>query len=141
MRVFSLMDFKLEGANLIEASAGTGKTYTISALFLRLILEKGLPVSEVLVVTFTRAATAELKQRLRNALVSAQRYIQTRTCSDDTLQSLFEKALAVTDESTFEGRVNTALRAFDEAAIFTIHGFSVQLKTMRCWLTVPLNWN
>lgn len=123
MRVFSLMDFKLEGANLIEASAGTGKTYTISALFLRLILEKGLPVSEVLVVTFTRAATAELKQRLRNALVSAQRYIQTRTCSDDTLQSLFEKALAVTDESTFEGRVNTALRAFDEAAIFTIHGF------------------
>ena len=85
MRVFSLMDFKLEGANLIEASAGTGKTYTISALFLRLILEKGLSVNEVLVVTFTRAATAELKQRLRDALVAAQRFIQTKNCSDSTL--------------------------------------------------------
>ena len=94
MQVFSLMDFKLEGSNLIEASAGTGKTYTISALFLRLILEKGLKVNEVLVVTFTRAATAELKQRLRNALVMAHRYNQTKACSDATLQALFEKALA-----------------------------------------------
>ena len=84
MNVFSLTDFKLNGANLIEASAGTGKTYTISALFLRLILEKGVSVGEILVVTFTRAATAELKQRLRNALVAAQRYIQTNTCLDAT---------------------------------------------------------
>ena len=123
MQVFSLMDFKLEGSNLIEASAGTGKTYTISALFLRLILEKGLKVNEVLVVTFTRAATAELKQRLRNALVMAQRYNQTKACSDATLQALFEKALAVCGEDAFASRVSTALRAFDEAAIFTIHGF------------------
>ena len=113
----------LEGSNLIEASAGTGKTYTISALFLRLILEKGLKVNEVLVVTFTRAATAELKQRLRNALVMAQRYNQTKACSDTTLQALFEKALAVCGEDAFASRVSTALRAFDEAAIFTIHGF------------------
>ena len=123
MNVFSLTDFQLEGANLIEASAGTGKTYTISALFLRLILEKGLSVGEILVVTFTRAATAELKQRLRNALVAAQRYIQTNACSDATLRLLFEKALSMHGEALFAARVNTALRAFDEAAIFTIHSF------------------
>ena len=123
MNVFSLTDFKLNGANLIEASAGTGKTYTISALFLRLILEKGVSVGEILVVTFTRAATAELKQRLRNALVAAQRYIQTNTCLDATLRLLFEKALSMHGEALFAARVNTALRAFDEAAIFTIHSF------------------
>ena len=131
MRVFSLLDFELKGANLIEASAGTGKTYTISALFLRLILEKALPVSKVLVVTFTRAATAELKQRLRNALVAAQRYCQTKTCEDPTLLALFEKALESCsmegDEASawvrFTARVNAALRGFDEAAIYTIHGF------------------
>jgi len=47
----------LQGTNLIEASAGTGKTYTITTLFIRLILEKNLTVDKILVVTFTEAAT------------------------------------------------------------------------------------
>ena len=50
---------------VVEASAGTGKTYALAALFLRLVLEQGLGVDEVLVVTFTEAATAELKTRIR----------------------------------------------------------------------------
>ncbi len=130
MRVFSLENFQLHGANLIEASAGTGKTYTISALYLRLILEKGLPIAEILVVTFTRAATAELKLRLRDALVAAQRFIQTGQCADETLVRLFERAIGVCAQkagndgrSLFLLRVEEALRAFDEASIFTIHGF------------------
>ena len=52
---FNLLDSALEGTNLIEASAGTGKTYTIAGLFLRLLLEKRLSVKEILVVTFTEA--------------------------------------------------------------------------------------
>jgi exodeoxyribonuclease V beta subunit len=51
----------LEGINLIEASAGTGKTYTITTLFIRLILEKHLTVDKILVVTFTEVATEELR--------------------------------------------------------------------------------
>ena len=55
----------LEGVRLLEASAGTGKTWTIAALYLRLLLERGLEVPEILVVTFTQAATEELRERIR----------------------------------------------------------------------------
>ena len=61
----------LQGVNLVEAAAGTGKTWTITALYLRLLLEQDLPVARILVVTYTRAATGELRQRLRDALVAA----------------------------------------------------------------------
>ena len=61
----------LVGRQLIEASAGTGKTWTIAMLFLRLVVERGLRVEEILVVTFTRAATAELSRRLRGRLQEA----------------------------------------------------------------------
>ena len=65
---FDLLGSPLEGTNLIEASAGTGKTHTIAGLFLRLVVEKKLPVNEILVVTFTEAATEELKDRIRTTL-------------------------------------------------------------------------
>ena len=58
----------LQGAHSIEASAGTGKTYSITLIWLRLIIEKQLRVEEILVSTFTVAATAELKERLLAAL-------------------------------------------------------------------------
>ena len=62
---FDPLTVPVQGTALIEASAGTGKTYGIAALFARLILLEKLPVDKVLVVTFTKAATAELKTRLR----------------------------------------------------------------------------
>ncbi len=55
----------LEGSNLIEASAGTGKTYSIALLTLRLIIEKNIPIEKILMVTFTKAAVAELEIRIR----------------------------------------------------------------------------
>ena len=58
-------DVPLGGTVLVEASAGTGKTHAITSLFLRLVLEQGVPVQSILVVTFTEAATAELRDRLR----------------------------------------------------------------------------
>src|SRR5512136_644430 len=70
-QVFDPLKTPLEGANLIEASAGTGKTYTITGLFLRLLLEKNLAVHEILVVTFTEAATEELKDRIRSKIREA----------------------------------------------------------------------
>ena len=70
---FDLLNSPLEGTNLIEASAGTGKTYTIAGLFLRLLLEKNLSVDQILVVTFTEAATGELRDRIRAKLREATR--------------------------------------------------------------------
>ncbi len=62
---FDVFGCPLHGTRLIEASAGTGKTWTLCGLYLRLLLERALPVAEILVVTFTNAATAELRERIR----------------------------------------------------------------------------
>ena len=65
MKPFDLLNAPLDGVNLIEAGAGTGKTYNIEGLFVRLILETQLQVDQILVLTFTNAATEELKDRIR----------------------------------------------------------------------------
>ncbi|HET8829092.1 MAG TPA: UvrD-helicase domain-containing protein, partial [Pelobium sp.] len=62
---FNASTVALEGTNLIEASAGTGKTYSIAILVLRLLLEKNISIKEILMVTFTKAAVAELEERIR----------------------------------------------------------------------------
>lgn len=117
---FDLLNSPLGGTILIEASAGTGKTYTISGLFLRLILEKKYDVGEILVVTFTEAATAELKERIRNRLVEAVRVFSGEISDDVFLSGLAEKH---GDSKTALDSLREALRSFDQAAIFTIHGF------------------
>ncbi|MBW2456676.1 MAG: exodeoxyribonuclease V subunit beta [Deltaproteobacteria bacterium] len=89
------------GKALIEASAGTGKTYTIGTLYLKLLMEERLKVREILVVTFTRAATAELRDRLRARI-----------------REQAQKATGAVRE-----HLDTQLRCFDQAAIHTIHGF------------------
>lgn len=72
MKQFDLLQTPLQDVNLIEASAGTGKTFTLAGLYLRLILEHQLNVDQILVVTYTRAATQELRDRLRkNSVMNA----------------------------------------------------------------------
>ena len=61
-----------KGVNLVEASAGTGKTFAIAMLVLRFVAEYGFPLQGILVVTFTKAATEELKERIRARLASAR---------------------------------------------------------------------
>ena len=70
-----IRDIQFEGLHLIEASAGTGKTYTLSSLMVRIFLEKYLP-HQVIATTFTRAAAAELKTRIRARLVEVQRFLE-----------------------------------------------------------------
>ena len=65
---FEVFDGPLGGTRLIEASAGTGKTWNLCALYLRLLLERDLKVPDILVVTFTNAATAELRERIRSRI-------------------------------------------------------------------------
>ena len=70
-----IRDIQFEGLHLIEASAGTGKTYTLSSLMVRIFLEKYLP-HQVIATTFTRAAAAELKTRIRARLVEIQQFLE-----------------------------------------------------------------
>ena len=107
MRLFEAQSVELAGINLIEASAGTGKTFTLAELYCRLVTEKQLEVSQILVVTYTRAATEELRARLRQRLVAEK---QALSQSSDS------------DSATLK-RLKLAIQSFDEAAIFTIHGF------------------
>ncbi|VAW34769.1 Exodeoxyribonuclease V beta chain, partial [hydrothermal vent metagenome] len=87
----------LSGIRLIEAGAGTGKTYTIAALYLRLILGHGasnaaarqLMPPEILVVTFTNAATEELRERIRRRLVEGAAFFRGEEgAGDDFLHGL-----------------------------------------------------
>ena len=66
-----LLEVPLEGTALVESGAGTGKTFAIAGLYLRFLLEKGFTTSEILVVTYTRAATDELKGRIRSLIRGA----------------------------------------------------------------------
>ena len=111
----------LEGVNLVEAAAGTGKTWTITALYLRLLLEQDLPVGKILVVTYTRAATGELRQRLRDALVRVlEAFESPGVCADPMIGPLLA---AGHDERTSVRKFRRALADFDQAAVFTIHAF------------------
>lgn len=118
--IFDPLKTPLEGTNLIEAGAGTGKTYAITGLFLRLLLEKNLAVHQILVVTFTEAATQELKDRIRGKIREGVAAFSAGKSTDSFLENLV-KAHARPDRALADLR--EALRTFDEAAIFTIHGF------------------
>ncbi|MBW1828240.1 MAG: exodeoxyribonuclease V subunit beta, partial [Deltaproteobacteria bacterium] len=117
---FNLINSPLEGTNLIEASAGTGKTYAITGLFLRLLLEKNFSVNEILVVTFTEAATEELKGRIRTGLRKAIVAFSTGKAEDEFLKNLVDK---INDPAGALRCLKEAIRMFDEACIYTIHGF------------------
>jgi exodeoxyribonuclease V beta subunit len=108
--------------NLIEASAGTGKTYTITALYLRLVVEARIPVNRILVVTYTNAATKELRDRIRSRLAQIRHvFLDGHADPEDELGV---RLLDLTpDRDHAIRRLSNALRGFDEAAIFTIHGF------------------
>lgn len=110
-----------KGINLIEASAGTGKTYAIAMLVLRFVVELDIAIDKVLVVTFTKAATEELKDRVRKRLVEARQIAQGGKVEDETLNVWFEQLNL--EPSVIQKRLNTALINIDQAAIFTIHSF------------------
>lgn len=121
--------FPLHGTRLIEASAGTGKTYTIANLYLRIILGHGddhsrhktnLTADQILVVTFTEAATGELRDRIRARIHKARLAFIDKKSDDDFITDL------LTDYPDHDKAIElllTAERQMDEAAIFTIHGF------------------
>lgn len=118
----------LTGLRLIEASAGTGKTFALATLVLRRLLEYGDPLPNLLVVTFTRAATEELRERLRRRLRLAQRlHAQDDENDNDgetrATRAVLARAVALHGAERVRARIAAAVLQLDEAAISTIHGF------------------
>ncbi len=117
--------FDPRGLHLVEAGAGTGKTYSLQTLYLRLVLLEGLDVREILVVTFTKSATAELRERLQKVLRETLEGLRGDALSpEERVQRMLDLARAARippDEQS--RRLRQALLDFDLAAIFTIHGF------------------
>ncbi|ENP8340047.1 exodeoxyribonuclease V subunit beta [Vibrio harveyi] len=133
------MTFPLHGARLIEASAGTGKTFTIAGLYLRLLLGHGtadtkhrvpLAVDQILVVTFTEAATAELRDRIRARIHDARIAFARGQSSDPVIQPLLEE---VEDHKQAAEILLQAERQMDEAAVYTIHGFCQRMLTQNAF--------
>jgi exodeoxyribonuclease V beta subunit len=125
----------LTGVNQIEASAGTGKTWNICALYVRLLLERDLNADQILVVTFTEAATAELHERIRGRLAELARAIEVDEgdgedptgdpSGDPFVAQLLNTTLGPggIERDVAGKRIRRALSAFDQAAIHTIHAF------------------
>lgn len=110
----------LRGHRLIEASAGTGKTYTLVTLYLRLLLEAGLDVANILVVTFTNAATEELRGRIRRRIGEAIDALDAPGAADAALAAILD---GLPDRSAARRHLADILTRLDEAAVYTIHGF------------------
>ncbi|WP_236180417.1 exodeoxyribonuclease V subunit beta [Pseudomonas mosselii] len=125
------LSFPLHGSQLIEASAGTGKTFTISALYLRLILGHGgeqgfsreLLPPQILVVTFTDAATKELRERIRARLAEAARFFRGELDGADPLLHLLRDDYPQEQWPRCASRLEIAVQWMDEAAVSTIHGW------------------
>ena len=128
----------LQGVHLIEASAGTGKTFNITRIYLRMLLHRQLPLDNILVMTFTRAATEELRARIAEELRNALLHWERLSHDDD-----FYRALA---ENMPDGGMDApvllknALLLLDEAPILTIHGFCKRVLTQQAFDSgIPFN--
>jgi exodeoxyribonuclease V beta subunit len=138
MKILQTDSFPLLGKSLIEASAGTGKTYTIANLYLRVLLgdhSLGLkPVDRILVVTFTRAATEELRGRIRDRIRELYEDVlrlaqDPKSAVDDEVKDLILRTQANFFSEEQQGKLSLTdwlhanLSQMDESSVFTIHGF------------------
>ena len=113
-----------EGTVLLEASAGTGKTFSIAHLAVRYVAERRVPIDKLLVVTFTDAATSELSERIRARIRDAIDALDGREAGDDVLRAWAQSSRKDPAEAA-QRRLHlmVALANFDAASISTIHGF------------------
>ncbi len=135
MNPFDHFDVSLQGSKLVESSAGTGKTYAIASLYLRLLLERGLQTKEILVVTFMEAATEDLRKRIREKLREALLAFGGSGSGDVFLARLVDQ---VTDKLKAKRMLEGAIQSLDEAAIFTIHGFCQKVLQESAFETASL---
>ena len=123
---FNALTVPLDGSNLIEASAGTGKTYSIAILVLRLVLEKKFSLREILMVTFTKAAVAELEQRIRLFIHSAYRMSNNEKIDDASISELVNQFTKKDGREEVSRILKEAVIFLDETSVLTIHSFCQQ---------------
>ncbi|AWH23326.1 exodeoxyribonuclease V subunit beta [Stenotrophomonas sp. ZAC14D2_NAIMI4_6] len=124
----------LHGIGLIEASAGTGKTFTLATLFTRLVVEQRLRIGQILAVTFTDAATQELRKRIRERLALAARLVDLPPAADEAPDALLTRQVlqrhldgGSESAAALQRRLQVAADEIDLASIFTIHGFCTRV--------------
>jgi exodeoxyribonuclease V beta subunit len=110
------------GVTVLEASAGTGKTWTIAALAARYVAE-GFPLEQLLLVTFTRMATGELRDRVRERLVGTEQALDRVLAGEEPADDELVRLLASEDVARRHENLARALADFDAATVATIHGF------------------
>lgn len=120
-----ILNCQLGGTHLIEANAGTGKTYTITALMVRLLIEKPVTVEQILVVTFTKAAVADLKTKIYERLIEMRSALDGVEPQTDFIREYLKKDLP----EDAKQRIDAAIRDFDMNGISTIHGFCQKMLT------------
>jgi len=141
MKALNAHTLPLHGRQVIEASAGTGKTWTLAALYLRIVLgherTEALLPPQILVMTFTDAATAELRERIRTRLSQAATYFDLSAQGREFPTSLKVDTFLETLRDSFDEalwprcalQLNCAAEWMDDAAIYTIHGWSRRMLT------------
>ena len=135
MKNFDINNFPKVGSVFIEASAGTGKTFTITLIFIKLILEK-TPISEILIVSYTNATVQELKEKLRNTLEQSYKFINDIIIKNDynensnelvkDLKDLLKSVIKNKNKTEIENiklHIEIALEKIDSIQVFTIHAF------------------
>ncbi|HEY6533534.1 MAG TPA: UvrD-helicase domain-containing protein, partial [Acidimicrobiales bacterium] len=123
------------GLTVLEASAGTGKTYSLAGLATRFVAEAGVEASQLCIVSFTEAATAELRGRIRAAFGTALHHLDAQTDVDDPVVAddpVVRHLLAdIQARILRRDRLAAALAEFDTATISTIHGFCARVVGAR----------
>jgi exodeoxyribonuclease V beta subunit len=119
------------GRLVVEASAGTGKTYAVAAFVTRLVAEDDIPIRKILVTTFTRVAAQELRDRIRLRLLGALDFLLSgrEPQPNDSVEAALS-ACDATERKLRSGRIGTAVSEFDAATISTIHGFCQRVLRM-----------
>ena len=123
---FDVKKVHLSGSNLIEASAGTGKTYSIAILVLRLLLENKIPIKEILMVTFTKAAVAELEERIRKFVREANKFATGTEIKDKSIQEIVMQSQLDNGLEETLRLLKNAVIYLDETSVLTIHSFCQQ---------------
>ena len=126
---FDATQVELANSNLIEASAGTGKTYSIAILALRLVVEKDVRIEQILMVTFTKSAVAELEERIRLFIREADKFINGKDIKDKTIKNIVNSTLITQKRELIKNRLKDAVLLLDETSIFTIHSFCQKTLT------------
>ncbi|RBY94459.1 hypothetical protein DQ244_03870 [Blastococcus sp. TBT05-19] len=130
MKAFDVCAALPTGTTVLEASAGTGKTFTIAALTARYVAEGAADLSQIMLVTFGNAASRELRDRVRERLVSAERGLRDPAAAREDDRDPVLQLLADADPAELERRrerLARALAGFDEATIATTHSFCSQM--------------